>query len=193
MARQKTIIEKTTGIECDSTHELAFIWWMLELKQAGYILAFKRSETLSIIDKTEYNLPNGKSRVLTNSLKYTPDFVIIFSKSARGKFFNFRDISGNDTDNDKTLSIASIKRNKNGDYIAYIDIKNPYDKGGVKTLFSVKQKIVMLVKKIYVDDVDIQHVFFNTFTPNRYLLSDLGKKKRSIRFKTRTLKEYING
>lgn len=189
---KKIIIDEYTNIKCDSTHELAFIWWLLELFNADYIKSFKRSNTIELMPKILYLDEHSKEKILLRSLSYTPDFDIIWNEKAKNIFFNF-------IDKDKNIlncKIYSIEKRSVSDnefkYRSVIDIKNPFDKIGVKTLFKIKQKIALYSKNIYINEVEIQDLFFNTFTPNRYLLDDKGNRKRPIRFQTRTLNDFIN-
>lgn len=154
------------NIVFDSTHEVYFYWYLLELKKNNLILGFTyQPESIKLCDKVIHN-----KKVLIREANYTADFEIIFDPIyiAKQNYFVYLD----------TISL-------------HVDIKNPFDKQGVKTKFSLLQKFTYAVHKIYIQDIEIQELFYQTFTPKRYLYSDKGKTKRTINYKVTSIDDYL--
>ena len=51
MPRTKKFIDNVTGISCDSNEEAWFCWYCQELKDAGFIVDFKRAKTYQLRSK----------------------------------------------------------------------------------------------------------------------------------------------
>lgn len=191
MARKKgkEIICPLTGIKCDSKEEMYFIWWMHDLKVAGYIKDFKRSKSYILSDKEYYRdtVDKSKDKVLLSNHIYTPDFVILWDQMSFSKFFCF-----NDDVNIKNIPFLVFNKTAP---ISIIEIKGQinqrWDKTGSLKAFSINQKWMYREHEIYVQMIEIQQLFRTTFTPIRYLATDSGRQGRKINWKVRNYQEYV--
>lgn len=196
----KKIIDIDTNEQFDSTHELYFSWYLKELKDAGYIDIFYKSETFLLGE--DYTLPfidnrKGKKKTSTFQLLskavYTPDFTIEWNEKAVELFVELHDFYFN-TDGSivsQTNLPFRVIKSIGLNIISTIDVKNPYNRQGVRTLFIIKQKWMYDKHRIYVEPIDVNKLFKATFTPRRYFYTDQKKSERKITFTTRTLEEYV--
>lgn len=199
----KKILDKETGLEFDSTHELYMYWYLKELQDKGYIERFSRS--LPFILGEEVTLPycdmttgkhKDKNLNLLKRIKYTPDYVITWNDIAEDIFINTFDIAGNKIVIQKNIPFTVIVKDLHHsivEKVSFLDVKNPSNHYGAGTLFSIKQKWVWQLCKMYVEKIEFKPLFVQTFTPQRYLFSDADPKKKrgAIRWTTRTLDEYV--
>lgn len=183
------IVCPLTKIECDSKQEMYFIWWLEDLKKKGYIKNYKRSKTYGLFEKEFYRFKGGKIdklKLLLQDHEYTPDFVILWNDSAENLFFCYH--------HKVTLSNCHfIVVNQHP--VSIIEIKGVlnqrHDKTGSLAKFSVNRKWMFQNRNIYVELIEIQKLFIQTFTPSRYLITDKGLQKRKINWKVRNISEFI--
>ena len=185
MARKKDkeIVCPLTGIKCDSPQEMYFIWWMVDLKKAGYIDDFKRSKSYILSDREYYKegiTKKIKDKVLLESHIYTPDFVILWNYNLSINLF----ICNSDNVNIKNIPFLIFNKVKP---VSIIDIKgvtNPrFDKGGSLKSFTINQKWLYQHYEVYTQMVEITSLFRTTFTPSRYLITDKGTRSRAMKWK----------
>lgn len=186
-----------TTMICDSDEEVYFTWWMFELFCAGYIQLYDKAEEIYLspsYDKVVWTVkkPFLKEVEIMSGHKYTPDFYIEWAEKASGIFFSlgnpqeelftFEVGDGNqslvevkpafDQNNMTRLAIVNIKwvKEKHGDHINLIIPNNIPDKGK-------RQR-----KKC---------LFHETFTPKKYVLTNISGKPRSIKHPVRSLEDYL--
>jgi hypothetical protein len=162
----------------DSPHEIYFYWYLEELFVNNFIELLDIGSEECDIHLTDKLIFNNK--VLLRESNYTCDFNFQFNEKAIDIFL--------EKENSKRTCYFKDVNNSN---TCYVDVKNPYDKQGTKTLFSFKQKMIYNLKKIFVQEVEFQELFYQTFTPVRYLWSDSAKNQRSIPFKVTSLVQFI--
>lgn len=190
----KKIKDFDSDIEFDSTHEIYFYWYLQVLQKFGYIEKFRFGKRYDLSDKVTHVAIDSRNKIsqqtLLSNTFYTDDFGIIWNDKAENIFFNYIDESNNKIPISRNCFFKAQLNNKNKPYSA-IDIKNPYNKKGVKAMFSIKQRWVYQMFEIYVQEVEIKHLFLQTFTPKRYTFTDKKASKRSINFKVYGIKDFI--
>lgn len=177
-------------IECDSLQEMYFIWWLEDLKKQGYIKEYKRSKTYELFEKEFYRfkgIKNEKLKLLLQGHEYTPDFVILWNEKAEHLFYCYHN-------NVTIVNCHFIIVNQHP--VSIVEIKGilnqKHDKNGSLAKFSVNRKWMFQNRNIYVELIEIQKLFIQTFTPSRYLITDKGLTKRKINWKIRSINDFVN-
>ena len=165
----------------DSNEELYFSWWLEELHDNDLMLEYKRGSEFLLSDpvkatvEVEYQTKKRKEtkrklveKHLLNGHIYTADFNVLFRRSFAEKC-GFNHNSG----------------------LAIIEVKNDYDANNMTRLFRVNQKWIYQKHGIIVNLVKIPSLFKKTFTPARYLLTDQTMKPRKLKYKPKTLKQFL--
>ena len=169
-----------------SKEELYFSWFLDELKDNGYISHYEyecKSYNLSFkATYTEEKQLKTKTKTVSKHLLaghvYTPDFKIKWDFKA---FEHFT----------KAYSLA-LPFWGNNQYQSIIEVKPVFDQNNMTRLFSINQKWMMAEHGIYVQKVIPQKLFKDTFTPKRYLITDGGGQARRIKWKKRSLEEFVS-
>jgi len=179
----------------DSKEELHFSWFLEQLKKAKYINHWERCETSYQLTggvKHSYIKPMKKvedkqmeQSILLGS-SYNPDFIVYWEPKALGIFLSILNKSeGKITtpficDDDQLITIIETKADfdmKNMTRIAINNIKFVYEKYNV-----------------YINMVKLPKFFNETFTPDRYLMTDKSFTPRKFKknFNVRTLREFTD-
>lgn len=214
----KKVIHQYQGVLMDSREEVWMAMWLEELKEAGYVsswgkvsfpfnifmpVTFDYEKVTELKTKTKRE---WRKFTLLNDLEYTPDFVVNWTVKGFEKFVsrigkqiqpinpNSWFYCGYDLDNPKELH-----------FITHIEVKPIFDQNGKTAKFSIIQKILWNVKRIFVDLILPEKLFEGTFMPNeaipdfKYRKAPTGKnkgKKGPGDWKTnyipKSLKEFIN-
>ena len=194
--------------------EQYFLWYLNELKEAGYVKFFSReSFPILVTDdvknkRYDFSLKNTvrvEEYNLFRKNTYTYDYLIIWDKKAKEIFYNLLD--------DNPIRIycpfyACV--DKKGEHVSFCDVKPPsgamiFGNNTTSYTFPILQKIIYTVYGIYVNkSIPIPlmskgaiksgnktALFNTTFVPKRYLLTDGGMQGREIKFKKQSLKEYV--
>ena len=186
-----------------SKEELYFSWWLDELVEAGYVESYEYEPySIELIKLVKYRWEKKlktKSKemesTLLQGLSYTPDFEIRWSEEC---FYN--------SNCPKILWFNSGKTMKSGIYakhskdncgdifaVSLVDVKGEFDRNKSNSTFSIIQKVVYdSTNGVYIEKVVPKKLFANTFTPKRYLVTDKSGKARKIKWKVKTLGEYID-
>lgn len=174
----------------DSWEEEHFLWFLLELKELGVITDVRKGESIEMIPSVTYfqerlskkgKLLKPIEKTLLGNLSYTPDFVIkINEESPYVKLPFIQEWLFNQCQGNDALDIN-------------IEIKPDYNLHGVSTReFSIRQKVLFYTQGIYVNKIIPEHFFEKTFVPKRYLFTDMSRKPRKIKFRIKTLEEYVS-
>jgi hypothetical protein len=172
-----------------SKEELYFSWWLDELKEADYINSWEyEPKSFTLIDKVKYGWSKQlktkekhMESTLLNDLCYTPDFRIQWSHKGCNSPFVWQYKS-------KRSHAFSILIGE----VSYIDVKGTFDRNKSNSTFSIIQKVMYDKRGILVEKVVPQKLFEKTFTPKRYLLTDGGGQARKIKWKVKSLEEYLD-
>jgi hypothetical protein len=182
------------GIIFDSKEEVYFSWYLQELEKAGLISKgwteyHPRSRVLCEPAyyyweeklKTKTVIRKG---LLLKGCSYTYDFNWLWDKKARGIFFE-------NIDSKKKLT-PPFRAHRD---VSCVEIKGSYSRKGRNSNYrETKAKIKWLYheKNIFVQVIVPEKLFRQTFTPERYLLTDKGGQKRStITWDVKTLNEFM--
>ena len=197
-AKDKTAKPHFAKKEFDSDEEEYFSWYLDELLEAKYIsrwifqpYTYRLSRIAKYSVHTQLKTRVGIKRLnLFPAHEYTPDFGIEFTPKSRRIFYNLID-DGID------LRTAPFIANCTHD-IPYgiIEIKPSFDKHNMIRLFRINQKWLYFQSKVYVQEMVVDKkngrgLFADTFTPAKYLVTPTGKD-RTLRYKPRSLREYID-
>jgi len=184
------------NIEFDSVGEMHFYWWCEELQEAGCIESFETQPTpilLSYPEVLEYTIPmkrvadKTKQHNILNGHFYTYDSIIVWNEDAERLFcFNLTNYAksgfNKKVDSKKLISQQCVCR---------IELKPKFDQNNMTRLAIVNQKWTYEKTGKFINIVIPEKLFEKTFTPKRYLLTDVSKTKRKIKFKTRSLEEFV--
>ena len=178
------------GKQYHSKEEIYFNWFCNDLKKTGHIkYIIYQPETLTLIDKPKYYWRKRNVKSITektgniiDSLAYTPDFQITWSKKGIEQYVYIL--------NEENMSIRSRARKpfvaiRDKDYpldslVSYIDVKGSFGRHGDAVKFSLLQKIILYTKGIFVEKIVPEKLFKKTFYPERYIYTDGLTKKRKI-------------
>lgn len=193
--------------EHDSNDELYFSWYCEELKEFGIIYDFTRGNSYELnktlkIEYKEIKVLKTKTKIvdkiqtLIPTKIYTPDFEIIWNRGENSR--KFVQVLKESIQITKPFICQLLE----GIFTSIIEIKPQFDQNNMTRLFKTNQAI-MWDKKIYVNLIGYEELFENTFTPKKFILNPnqiysnntkFGKKGDSkIKWKIRTLKEYLDG
>jgi len=178
----------------DSDEEMYFHWFLLELKNKGYVehinlnpqsfdLAAPAKFSISIIKKLKTKTKIiEKEAKLVSGKSYTPDFEIIWSEKAKGIFI------GNEEEflSEKVLFYANKR------LYSCIEVKPLFNMHNMVRLFETNQAWVYSKHGIFVQKVIPQVLFKKSFTPQRYFLTNGAKKERKINWQPISLDNYLN-
>ena len=174
----------------DSPEELYVSWYLDELGEAEYLWSYDFqpvSFNLSLDVRYEWQqIMKTKTKSMSSALLqkhvYTPDFKVHWADKSIGLFI-------------KSIKFVTINKsapfwiNNSGESIW--EVKPSFDRNNMTRLFTINQKWVYDKYGIYVQKIIPWKLFAETFTPEKYLLTDSGKQKRKLIFTPRTLEEYV--
>lgn len=174
------------GILWESVDELAFLQWVGELQDAGYVTSIHRARSYDLSSPAihEYSISlktktKPKTQLLLHGHQYTPEFLIAWDQQSRGIFY--QDIS----DNSKLVCPIIAHEDH-----SLIEIKPNFDHQNMERLFRINQKWMWRSYNLYVNLIKPHMLFPATFTPMAYLQTKTGKDKK-IKWKPRTLEEFL--
>lgn len=186
----------------ESDEERFFSWYCDDLVSAGYLDRYEVKPNTFIISTSVFyptlvvkktkNIV--KERCLVDGHSYTPDFLLFWNPSAFGVFYYDLDRT-TEYLNCPFLAQTRIIEGKE-QIVSTIEVKGGFDEHNMTRLFHANQKIVLakfgvFVQKVTAHGAKSGGLFKNTFTPDRFLLTDKTMKPRKIHFTTRTLGEYV--
>lgn len=182
--RDKNVLD--TGLY-KSKEELYFSWWLDELKSKGYIKKYEyECESLELAPPLQNSYTEElktktkeKSETLIREHIYTPDFKIFWTEKAKGVFW--------DSGRQNIWPFRQVGE----DLTSYVEVKGGFDSGNMTRLFIVNQKWLYSKLGIFVNLVKITNkkggFFDKTFTPKRFMTTDLTNKPRKINHNPRFL------
>jgi hypothetical protein len=180
----------------DSNGELHFSWWTDELIKAGYIAkVILQPESYLLSDKVyrKYEKAMVKKTVekeekVFREHVYTPDLLIVWTGKAFGIFIP--NISEKRQPHQLNYNIKEID---GATFItSTIELKPEFDQNNMTRLAKVNIKWVYAKYGDIIDVVKLPYYFNKTFTPDRYLLTDKSYAPRTIKFKPKTLAQFLN-
>ena len=184
----------------DSPEELWMSFWLDEVFKAGYIASFQHHPEAYLLApafsyKYDKHLKTRTKELESNLLSphlYSPDFLVNWNKTARGIFWN----SILDRVQLKNIPfVAQETEDGNNDYYSIVEVKAGFSMYNMGREFSINQKWMMQRFGVYVNKTIISNkkgLFKDTFTPEKYLLTDKSKQNRKLHFKPRTIEEFIH-
>lgn len=173
-----------------------FLWYCLELKDAGFIDAINLAPHSLVLSDPVYlqYLNKGvrksveKQKTLLQGHSYTPDFEIVWDQKCP------QFIAG--TPEVFAKNAATFYQNNN---YSCVEVKPVFDHQAMQRQFSINQKWVYSKHGIFVQKIIPQVLFEKTFTPKKVIndpdmIYKKGDKagKTKIKWKIKTLKEFIN-
>jgi hypothetical protein len=197
-----------TDITYDSKEEQSFVWYLDELKEKGFIFGYKyQPKPFILFDKVYYNWEkqlktkvNIEQSPLLNDYSYQADFIIFWHPSAEHLFF---EILHNPMPK-KIEDIPFLARKTEKSIHSIIDIKGTFNQNDAYRRFSIDQKMVWNKFEIYVQKVipypsvskvgkikPVNALFHQTFTPFKFLFTDVKRDRKKLRYNVRTIREYI--
>jgi hypothetical protein len=186
--------QEATQSDTDSKEELYFLWYLQELKDQGFIKAFKRSKTYTLSNTVSKRFIQPMKKVedkikmqtVLREHAYTPDYTIWWEVESVGVLCtDLEDVF----DRHKTKFICQ----REGDqYYSTIEVKGTYDQNNNARITGISMKWLMSKLGIFVTLVKVPTIFEQTFTPERYLLTDKTLKPRRLKYDPKTISEYVD-
>ena len=180
--------------EFDSNEEKYFSWYLDELTKRGILLKwgyhpkpFSLSDrTVRVYNKILKTKTIIKDSVILNKHEYQADFLLYWNPEWIDKFFMNLDEPVNHKD---SPFIA-----QGGLNFSVIDVKGTFagPRNNSAITFPLNMKWVYQKYSIYVQKIIPDKLFAETFTPARYLFTDVSGKPRKIKFRVRMLNKYID-
>ena len=182
-----------TETKPDSEHE--FEWWAEELIKRGYIDNIKHHpQAFLLTPKAHFEYSEVKvtkrgvgtksgTGFLMYEWTYTPDFGIWWNKKAYGLlYYNM----GEGHNLKETILYGH-------DDMSLVESKPDYMFRKEGKLFSMKQKAMWNINKLYVNLCNFPKFFSTTFVPEKYLCTDVHKKLKADyqRKKPRMIDEFL--
>lgn len=197
----------------DSSEEIYMSWWLKEMVEAGMItrLKYQPKPFLLFEGCSKVYLEHLKTKVKEKSFNllrahsYQADWLIHWNKQLLNKLFI--GINDNPQQHFNKYPITCNYNEKKDLYFSVIDVKGTFVGQGNSTgvTFPLNQKWVYQKYGIYVQKIipvpsvskegkvkPQSALFLNTFTPNRYLSTDLSNKPRKIKYPVKSINEYLN-
>ena len=190
----KKIIHEYNGILMDSQEEVYFAHWLDEAVSAGWVEKWmyvtkpflvcppiKRRYTKTTVLKTKIKQEQKEFTILQD-LEYTPDFKIKWTQDGINRFVSF-------VANTEKLEEFDPKSFFFGGYegdlytTTWVEVKPNFDMHGKISKFSVLQKILWTFKQTFVDLIQPDDLFKDTWMPKaimedfKYKKSPTGKNK----------------
>jgi len=196
--------------EFESNEEMYFSWWLDELKKHGYITLLKYQPksfklfdgaTIGFIEQLKTKTKERTVKLLVGH-EYKADFLIYWSKELHKKLYvGYNDIL---TQSVKSYPIIANYSSERDLYYSVIDVKGNYNQNDAWRRFAIDQKWVFQIHHIYVQKI-ITHpqvnkkgqiipanaLFPTTFLPERFKTTDKSGGPRKIRYKYKSLDEYL--
>jgi hypothetical protein len=180
--------------ELDSDEELYYSWYLSELCDHGYIKSV-------ISQPTSFTLSSGLNHTFIKSMKtkdkileetiikpsvYTTDFYIKWTDKALGVFINPL------STDDKIMKGLVTRLDICDDSLnSYTEVKPEFDQNNMTRLARTNIKWVWDNHGVYINLSVIPKLFKKTFTPQRYLTTNLSGKPRKLDYNPRSLQEYL--
>lgn len=180
----------------NSDIELYFSWYLDDLKNYGVIKRYLyESNTFPLSESKWYEYTKKmvtKSKIIKNQLLephvYTPDFLVEWNEDYDGLIYRQIDLHTYTT----KPPYFCIVSNKSKALYTFFEVKPSFDRNNMTRLFRITQKWLYDKHHLYVELVLLPDLFKKTFTPKRYLLTDMTLKPRSINWGIISVEEYIN-
>lgn len=179
--------------EYESFCELSLLYFAEELIEAGYAVRVERSPSYSLCDPVQSSyavkLKRGskqETQTISQGVTYTPDYDIYFFPKAVGLFC--WDLNSG-TKWDKNLLVVQKVPNSIL-YKACCEVKPDFSRNSTTPKSVQSMKWLMQKHTVYVNLFRPNRIFEGLFLPDKYLMTERGTK-RILKFKPRTLKEYL--
>ena len=205
--------------EFKSKEETAFSWWLDELVNLGYAISWRYEPCQFILSpavkvwQTEYlkTKTRQKERSLLKEHAYTPDFLVEWNSRQYGSDMQDKQFwqvlwketfelmptyfvahvfrNGLDLPTEKKLVIPGRDR-----IYSLFEVKGGFDRFNSARMFVSDQKMLFYTQGIFVNKVHVapkKGVFQDTFTPERYLLTDTTKQPRKLGYDPVMAKDFF--
>ena len=184
-----------TDIHFDSNEERYFYWAIEELQQKEIILRWAyHPKPFPLSDRVGHECMEEKKaktklieKFIMHPHSYQADFLLYWNPGWEGRLFMT-------LDGWLDLNYPFIANmNKNKEPYSVIDVKGSFagKHNNSAVTFPLDQKWTYSKYKIYVQKIIPKDLFANTFTPAKYLKTDVSGKARKIKFKTVSIDQYM--
>ncbi len=181
-----------------------FTWYLDELQAGGFISGYLfHPETFELNDAHYYNVSTPRKRgdgVITKSYSlipifhYTPDFKVFWTPLGVNRFC--KDLFNPSMDRTKPFFAQGSLLDLT-DQVSWIDTKSvvcaKFAKQEGIYKFPMKQMLMWDRHQIFINKTIVPTIFKNTFTPQRYLFTDVSMKPRkgkAVDYDIRSLFQY---
>lgn len=175
------------GLQYESLWEYGFICWVMELQKEGFIKLLTRSGSYELAPKAVNTYTDEKGKKKTQSLlikcAYEPDFVIVWNAGWEAFVWDA------DSDIKKNRPLVG-RKDENGDMVTVIEIKPLFDRNNSLRIVADRIKFLFAKTGVFVNLVQPDIFFEETFPPKEWLLTPTGLPKK-MKYTPRTFFEYL--
>jgi hypothetical protein len=167
-----------------SKEEIYFSWYLSELEKEGYIYNIRHEpKSIKLTDgfSVEYikKMKRVPDKILTKTIIPTKVYTYDFDFYCTDYFLN----------NKTLMKYFRTNTMASGREKCFVEVKGSFDMNNMTRLFKQNQAWVYDKYKVYINLIKIPLIFKQTFTPNKYLLTDKTGKPRTINFKVKPITE----
>lgn len=203
--------ETYKGILVESESEIMILDWLFELKDRGFIHSIERTQELIVslglenkylkktIMKTKTK-EEPRSQVILSPHHYTPEFTVEwYTHTPKDLVWPISNI-GLEQFNSVFIGHhfpIEIPTEEVGTHISsigqitYIEVKPDFDYQNMSRLFRINQKWMWESRKMFINLLEPKSLYKYTFTPMEYLKTRKKKTERDIKWKVKTVDEYL--
>jgi len=179
-----------------SDEEWYISWWLQELQAAGYIQLIEYQPKAFELYDGKFNdhvIPMKtvadkiKTQALLQPHVYTCDARIVWTEKAEGLFYWHEGMYG--VKKTKFQFYAGLEHEG---MVTYFEVKAEFDRHNMNRLAGTNIKWVQQKYNLIVEMIKPNTLFKNTFTPDRFLLTNFKFTPRTIKYETRTLRRFVS-
>lgn len=201
--------ETYKGILVESESEIMVLDWLFELKDRGFIHSIERTRELIVslglenkyikktIMKTKVK-EEPRSQIILSPHHYTPEFSVVwYADTPKGLLWPISNIGLEVFDSVlighhfPILIENPLDDTRRNGFLTYIEVKPDYDYQNMSRLFRINQKWMWESRKMFINLLEPKTLYKGTFTPLEYLKTRKKKTEREIKWKVRTVDEYL--
>ncbi len=178
-----------------SDEEWYISWWLTELQAEGYIQLIEYQPGSFELYEGKYNeyvvpMKRVEDKIEHQALLqphiYTCDVRVVWTDKAEDIFYWHEGMYG--TKKPKHLFYSGLEHEG---MVTYFEVKAEFDRNNMNRLAGINIKWVQQKYGVIVEMIKPNTLFKNTFTPDRFLLTNKSFTPRTIKYETRSLTRYV--
>lgn len=179
-----------------SDEEWYISWWVEDLIKDGYIKSVEYQPKSFELHDGLYNshiipMKRVEDKVEVQAILqphiYTCDVRVVWTDKAEELFYWHVGLYG--VKKTKFQFHAGLEHDG---MVTYFEVKAEFDKMNMNRLAGINIKWVQQKYNVVVEMIKPNTLFKNTFTPDRFLLTNKSFKPRTIKYETRSIARYVS-